>query len=235
MSEKQEQLKILKEILGSCHRSGNEHLFFCPQSNCDSQKRKLSINLNKGFFHCWVCEWSGRSLYRIIKRYGSDSHKFKWKSYENFVDLSSFEHIFSTDKTFDINQKIQLPNDFISLTPKDMWQGRSRPVQYLKDRGLTYLDVLNWRLGYSPSHPRFGERIIVPSFGLSGHINYFIGRTYSENWIKYQNAEASKNIIFNHFTFIFFIYVIIRISFIKLLNIFLWDKFGLNLSSNGII
>ena len=38
----------------------------------------------------------------------------------------------------------------------------------------------------------------MPSFGLSGHCNYFIARSYTGNYRKYLNPNASRDIIFNH-------------------------------------
>lgn len=198
MSEKQEKLKILKDILGGFQRSGNEYFFYCP--SCEYDKKKLSINLSKGFFHCWKCGFAGKSIYRIVKRFGKDGHKFKWKAFESQVDLSAFdEKLFPTDKTFEvINQKIDLPNDFVSLTSKKIWNKNLTPVKYLKDRGIVYQDVLDWRLGFSPRDSKYGERIIVPSFGVNGHINYFVGRTYTNHPWKYVNADVPNNIVFNH-------------------------------------
>ena len=59
-----EKLQILKDVLGQYRISNQEHLFFCPY--CEHHKRKLSVNLEKNVFKCWVCDWSGRDLYRII-------------------------------------------------------------------------------------------------------------------------------------------------------------------------
>ena len=39
--------------------------------------------------------------------------------------------------------------------------------------------------------------MIVPSFDTSGYINYFIARTYTEQYKRYKNPPASRDIIFN--------------------------------------
>ena len=37
----------------------------------------------------------------------------------------------------------------------------------------------------------------MPSFNEDGYCNYFIARTYTDDWLDYKNPEASKDIIFN--------------------------------------
>ena len=93
MSE-QIKLNILKDILGSHHNeSGGQTVFFCPKCNPRHHKRKLSINIEKGFFKCWVCDWSGRDLYPIVKRYGKHSQKVTWRDLTNKVEISDFKDI----------------------------------------------------------------------------------------------------------------------------------------------
>ena len=87
MSERK-KLKILADILGSFYRSGSEYLFSCP--SCDHHKRKLSVNIDKNAFKCWICDWSGLSLYRIVRKYGTFPQKNEWKSFEDIVDVSDF-------------------------------------------------------------------------------------------------------------------------------------------------
>ena len=43
----------------------------------------------------------------------------------------------------------------------------------------------------------YKNRIIIPSFGMDGYCNYFIARTYADDWLKYKNPPASRDIIFN--------------------------------------
>ena len=52
-SIKMEKPGLLKEIFGEYKKSGNEYIFFCP--NCNHHKKKLSINIDKNCFKCWIC------------------------------------------------------------------------------------------------------------------------------------------------------------------------------------
>ena len=39
--------------------------------------------------------------------------------------------------------------------------------------------------------------MVIPSFGTTGNANYFVGRAYNGNWIKYLSPPVPKDIIFN--------------------------------------
>jgi DNA primase len=91
---------------------------------------------------------------------------------------------------------LSLPKEFVTLTGKYN-QNSSSAIKYLYERGITKADILAWKIGYCPDG-EYAGRIIVPSFNLEGKINYFIGRSYRDNWIKYKNPPSYKNsIIFN--------------------------------------
>ena len=63
-----EKLKLIKDILGKGYASGEEHLFHCPY--CKHHKRKFSVNIEKNFFKCWICDTRGRNIRRIVRSFG---------------------------------------------------------------------------------------------------------------------------------------------------------------------
>ena len=69
-------------------------------------------------------------------------------------------------------------------------------MRYLKSRGITKADVLKWKVGYCPTGEYEG-RVVIPSFNMDGKVNYFIARTYEDEWVKYKNPPAQKDIVFN--------------------------------------
>ena len=89
-----QKLKILTSILGSYYKSSDELLFHCPR--CEHHKRKLSLNIDKNVFKCWVCDYKGKDIYRIVKRFGDYVQKQDWKAFTNTVDVENF-----TTKLFD--------------------------------------------------------------------------------------------------------------------------------------
>jgi DNA primase len=190
-----EKTEILSDIFGTPQRTGEELLFYCPK--CKHQKKKLSCNVRKNAFKCWVCNFTGSNLGRLVKRYGSFKQKQEWSKCDDKIDMSSTTF---ADTLFGEKQEnetiLSLPKEFVTLTGKYN-QNSSSAIKYLYERGITKADILAWKIGYCPDG-EYAGRIIVPSFNLEGKINYFIGRSYRDNWIKYKNPPSYKNsIIFN--------------------------------------
>jgi len=189
------KVKLLKRVLGGFFNKGTEYIFQCPK--CEHHKRKLSINLEKGAFKCWVCDWSGRNIYRIIRQFGTTDDKYEWKSYTQQIEVEKF-----SDKMFGPKEKyrqaeISLPNEFISLANKKLPSTSTYPLNYLKSRRIGKKDIIKWKIGYCP-RGMYAGRVVIPSFDEEGNINFFVTRSYDRNWKKYMNPQVSKNIIFNH-------------------------------------
>jgi DNA primase len=190
------KIKILEEILGSCSKVGSEFLFFCPK--CKHHKKKLSINIEKDKFKCWICDWSGTTIKRIVVRNGNFSQNREWNELTGVVDLSDYEKIFfAEEKVVKKEETLSLPEEFQSLCNKDNSLTSLQARRYLKERGISKEDILFWKIGYCVSGDYEG-RVIIPSFNLDGKVNYFVARRYDDiNWQKYMNPSASKDIIFN--------------------------------------
>ena len=192
-----EKLRILKEIFGDHYKVSEEYLFHCPR--CKHHKKKLSINISKNCFKCWICDYSGKSIFRLVRKYGHFSHKLKWESFESTIDLSTntVENAF-LDKEEEYF-KVDLPEEFKSICNRgSKFENFStlRAKRYLKSRGLNKEDILKWKLGCCVSG-KYEGRVIIPSFDERGNVNYFVARTYEGDYIKYKNVSASKDIVFN--------------------------------------
>jgi hypothetical protein len=190
------KLNILKEILGDYNRVGNEHLFFCPK--CKHHKKKLSINLSKDKFKCWVCDWNGSTIRRIVIRYGSFSHNRDWNELHGIVEISDYDKIFDApDATEEKTILPELPPEFQTLCNRDQ-SLTSLPVRrYLRERGISQQDIMFWKMGYAVSG-EYENRVIIPSFNNEGKINYYVGRRYDGGgWSKYKNPDVSKDLVFN--------------------------------------
>ena len=79
------KLEILKNILGRYYTNNDEYLFHCPR--CEHHKQKLSINIQKNVFKCWVCDWSGGNIYRIVKRYGLNTQRSAWSQFGEKIEI----------------------------------------------------------------------------------------------------------------------------------------------------
>ena len=197
MSNK-EKLEVLKDILGRYNTTGGECLFFCPK--CKHHKPKLSVNLDKNVFKCWICDYKSNSVFRLVRRYGSFLNKEKWRTLDDHVDIGEFDEIINSlfpEKQEDYDQVVDLPKEFVSLCNNNGDLISKKPRNYLSNRGVTKNDILFWKIGYCPSG-EYSGRIIIPSFNDEGYCSFFIARAYDENWRKYMNPKAAKSkIIFN--------------------------------------
>lgn len=193
-----EKVAILKDILGSCKRTGSEYLFGCPF--CHHHKLKLSLNLDKNKWKCWVCNSSGKSISYLVKKYGSKPDIERWKQHDECIDISSYddsvEYLFSSDKNISVGIPVHLPNEYRNLHTTNTLLSR-KVKNYLKSRGLTDETIFKYSIGYCNSG-KYENRIVIPSFDKDGNVNFFISRTFVDNFIKYINADVPKNhVIFN--------------------------------------
>lgn len=199
MIRKKEQ--ILSNIFGSFDNVGDEYLFVCPNKKCKSRKKKkkkMSINIERDVYKCWVCNLKGPSIYSLIKKYGSVSDRAEWTEHKGMLDKEIlFDKLLHGEKKREEARELNLPEEFRSLSKKiDDWRYKKAKT-YLESRGITPRDMLYWKIGYCPTG-KYGARVIVPSFDDEGILTYFVARSYAEEILpKYRNPKASKNIIFN--------------------------------------
>ena len=193
-----EKLNVLKRVLGGYYRSSDEYLFHCPK--CKHHNKKMSINLDLNVFKCWICDYSSRGIHRLIRRYGDFKTRKEWEKLDDKIDLSStasLEDLFKVDVEEECEkQHVSMPKSFKSLTSRHCKPTAIYPKKYLKKRNLTGQDVLTWKIGYCDAG-EYSGRIIIPSFDADGDLNYFIARSYDDNWMKYKNPPASKDVVFN--------------------------------------
>lgn len=195
----QSKIELLSKILGKCISTGEEYLFFCPK--CKHHKPKLSLNFSKNVYKCWICNLYGRGIRNLVKRYGNYIHLSTWDEIIGYVDLSNSDDILSLLQEPIIEESnieyINLPKEYrCLLNDHSLLSNQSRV--YLKERDISKEDILKWKIGYC-CDGEFGGRIIIPSFAENGKINYFIARSYDNNYIKYKNPKISnKDIVFNH-------------------------------------
>lgn len=186
-----EKLKLLKKALGRCWTNDEEHQFHCPK--CNHHKLKLSVNIEKGVFKCWICDYSGTKISPLIRRF-APSYYADWRLLEGEVDLDKYDTIFADEVELP-PQIIDLPENFQTLTGKKT-RLKQKPLNYLYSRGFTDTDILNWKIGFC-DFGEYQDRVIVPSFDSQGNVNFFIARSYTDDWMKYKNPKVSKDIVFN--------------------------------------
>ena len=180
---------ILDAVLGSPELRNNEALYHCPK--CNHHKKKLSINIPKGVFKCWICDFSGKNLDFLVKKYGSYDQYMEWAALTPSYYQQALE-----DFTQKCEQRVVLPEGFVTLCTNSPRSIHMSALNYLASRGVDKGDILRWKMGFCYKG-KFQGRIIVPSFSDKGRLNYFIARSYVNSKTKYLNPAASKNIVFN--------------------------------------
>jgi len=197
---------VIEDILGK-PRKKNDHRqqygFDCPV--CSAEKGKydgdgkgnLEVNLRKGVYHCWACgetHHTHGSVKKLIRKFGTKRHIRKLKHLG--IDV---ETIKTSTKVRNVIEDLQLPEFFVSFQ-----EGNKRSLEYkqawnylTKQRKLSENTIFKYRMGFT-TDGKYGGRIILPSYDKDDKLNYWVGRTYTNQKPKYYNPDSDKEeIIFN--------------------------------------
>ena len=160
----------------------------CKKSPKVKKKKKLSIVIETGVYHCWVCETKGKNIARFVQ-----------VNYPNNKQIDRFKEYFGGFKEEVLQQEIslKLPDDFKLLATS-----RSKQSNFIKDylfkRGFNEDDLFRFKAGFS-FEPGFENRVIFPSFDENLNLNFYLTRVCEKTkYQQYKNCKASKrDIIFN--------------------------------------
>ena len=194
----QEKLRLVEACFGkyktnaSCENA-SVICPFCREKGKITEKKKLSISLESGIYHCWVCESKGSNIGWAAKKFSNQSEAASnlWRLYKKSKDEEEPEVI---------EEKVSLPEDFrliFQLRHHPIWKHH---VAYLLSRGFSYEDMCSFRVGVS-SEFEFKDRVIFPSFDEEQNLNYFVARSIEKDaFRRYKNcANERKDMIFREF------------------------------------
>ncbi len=195
-------VEILEDVLGKPkkhYESKSQISFDCPVCStlkgldCGDGKGNLEVNYNHHVYKCWSCsETHGThgTINRLIRSYGNRTH------------LKQYDLVIPDNKRIVVERDKKvisgLPKDFTPLTLSRDDSGYRNATSYLKKRNIGLELIKKYNLGYANTGDYRG-RVIFPSYGENGDINYFLGRSFDKySKLKYKNPEVSKmDIIFN--------------------------------------
>lgn len=169
----------------------------CPSCKKEGKsKKKLSVRLGDGVFHCWVCGLKGQNIDFLFRKYAPS-----FLDEARAIRFAKNENTHKEDKDVsDDHQEAQLPKGFMLLASRTESQDPDvkEALRYCYDRGLNRRDLWYFKLGTCNSGP-FRRRVIFPSFDAEGQLNYFTARAVdSVKSMKYINAKVpKKTVIFN--------------------------------------
>ena len=192
---REEKLKAVRAAIGKeAFKKNNEYVFSCKNPfGCAGKHHnpKLSVNIEKESYNCWVCGWSGKSLFGILKL-GNKETLSRYISYKKGKDHVENKE----DKQF---QDVFLPDNFHTLTSSNLDLHGRAARRYLHSRGIKERDILTYKLGFCEDGD-YRFRVIIPSFDKDGELNFFVGRTFYDNaGVSYKHGIFDKDIIFNDY------------------------------------
>ena len=185
-------VSTLNSVLGvGKSTSKGNYAYHCPF--CNHHKPKLEINLNEtdngeNKWHCWVCDKRGKSIVKLFQLISAPKDKIlEVKTVTKYT--SGKLEIKETDK------KVELPEEFISLSLHDNNIEYKHAISYLKRRQITLDDILKYNIGYCVNG-KYSNCIVIPSYDKDGKLNYFTARNFNKNSsVKYKNPDTSRDII----------------------------------------
>jgi len=207
-----EKYQFLKQFLPIHKYNQNKFdlAIWCPFCNNPNQhKLKMILNLEKGVYHCWVCNNKGTSIPWVIK-------KLAPQQYENSLAYFPHRNQVNTDNEWtNILQglsensqnnfqqiRVDLPNGFelCALNLESKNPDVRDVINYLIRRGCSEHKMWMLRFGVSRDS-NFHRMLIIPSFNQNGDLNFYTCRKIDASTFdgfKYKNCEVSKKeIVFN--------------------------------------
>lgn len=159
-------------------KTKSDDFYQCPF--CDDDKGHLGVSRNKGIFHCFKCNASGR-----IRDLKPSLNEFTERVKER---LEPRETIVTTPT------ELELPESFRYIT----CDRSNRAFRYLIDRRIDEEEIERYDIGQCISG-FFAHRIIIPIYEKE-KLTYFVGRTYMNAVPRYMNSPTpKKGIIFKTF------------------------------------
>jgi hypothetical protein len=195
----EKKLSLLRRAFGdpTLSNKGKEALFFCPQcKKSGKRKKKLSIRIEDGVYHCWVCELKGKSLFYLFGQYCPALQD----SLKDFGYTSGATVRPSTVDQSETKPEAQVPEGFVLLGANTATQDPDikDTIKYCFSRGLSLSDLWYFKLGTCAAG-RLRRRVIFPSFDQEGKLNYYTARAIDPvDKMKYVNSKVPKSdVIFN--------------------------------------
>ena len=159
-------------------------------------KYNLEVSFSLLKYHEWTCNYGG-DLSKLIKMWGGDTLLSEYRDAVTEIREfglntlgSSFEKFFEAEK-----KNVLLPKTFRKI---DISKTRNQQLlNYLESRKIDQelIDYYNIGVtGWNGEVNKYRNRVIVPSYDLTGELNYWSGRDYTgKAFSKYWNSDKDVN------------------------------------------
>ena len=162
----------------------DEYMFYSPFVS--HYRPKLRINMSSQKWHCWVSNRGGHSLYSLFKKINADS--------KYFSELKDIVFIPTQKDEKESKVIVSLPREYQSLSSKSKSLFYKHAIKFLKQRRINETDIKKHKMGFCDDGV-YQNRIIIPSYDENGILNYFVGRSFMGNKMKYKNPNVSRDIV----------------------------------------
>ena len=186
---KYELVTLLEKVLYKSYQMKNgEHAFHCPF--CNHHKKKLQVNCETQKWHCWVCNAGGHKIGILLRKINAPKQIIS----EILKLLGDYKGV-KNEKDEKTEYNVSLPQCY-----KPLWEKSDDPlyknaIHYLRQRGISGIDILRYSIGFCSSNG-YSNRIIIPSYDADGKLNYFIARDmFPNSKLKYKNPPMSKDTV----------------------------------------
>ena len=188
---------LINSVLGTGKKTARGNMaYHCPYSNPHKPKLEINFTENKegvNPWHCWVCDKKGKSVIPLLYQFKASPEKIA--EAKSLIKDVSPGYIKEVKSNF-----LKLPKEYINLATNNNSILRKHAINYLKQRNITLKDIIKYDIGYCEDG-LYANMIIIPTYDNDGKLNYFVARTFkNDEYIKYKNPQASRDIIPNeHF------------------------------------
>ena len=162
----------------------DEYMFYSPFVS--HYKPKLQINMSSQKWHCWVSDQGGHSLYSLFKKINANSRYFS--------ELKDIVFIPTQKDEKESKVIVSLPREYQSLSSKSKSLFYKHAIKFLKQRKINETDIKKHKMGFCDDGI-YGNRVIIPSYDENGILNYFVGRSFMGDKMKYKNPNVSRDIV----------------------------------------
>lgn len=190
MDENEALVELLEDVLGDhgLHYPNRGQISFnCPICDDERNKHNLEVNYIDNVYKCWSCgdsEGTHGALGKLFDKYGNKKQK---KLYQ----VLKPETVVKREKP---KKQLKLPEGFTLFKDSSpVYPVRRAAINYLHNRGISDYMIEKYQIGFCDKGDHAG-RIIIPSYGNNGELNYYIARSWNPmSRAKYRNPEVEKD------------------------------------------
>ncbi|MCX8008264.1 MAG: hypothetical protein N3A54_01015 [Patescibacteria group bacterium] len=185
-------LNLLEQYFGEYDKKGHDYYFYCP-NRCHKYKKKLSVDLERGKYHCWICGYGGTNLFWLFMKFFPENRNL-WSSYfdmnnqkgrEMTSKVGGSEEIYRVYFEMDIRKYSLLVCDYWNKLPESV-------KSYLERKRITRDDSFLWNIRCTEL---LDSSIMIPSIGINNNIDYYLIRFLGNNNYKFTSVLFITSIL----------------------------------------